>query len=180
MNICTKLAFAIGLALSLTAIETSPVFAATLSYNFFVDVTSGSLANSSLVGNKYKGYFSYDDSALEDGEAESVKGLSLSFDFFGHYTEENDHSYPDYPVAYFNERELLGLDYLSYTNADSVLRLYLDTFYFETGADSVAGNVTYSLASVNPAPVPEPDATLELGLLSSIGWLLKKRIILSR
>lgn len=48
----------VGIALSFTIMEPRPVKAATITYDFTVDVTSGQLS-----GNQYSGFFSYDDSS---------------------------------------------------------------------------------------------------------------------
>lgn len=58
-SIYQKLALATaGTVLSLTAINTSSVQAAIITYDFTVNITSGS-----LLGNQYNGFFSYDDAS---------------------------------------------------------------------------------------------------------------------
>ena len=63
MRIYQKIAVAAaGAALSLVVIEATPADAATITYDFTVDVTRGSLA-----GNQYSGFFSYDDTSISPG-----------------------------------------------------------------------------------------------------------------
>lgn len=58
-SIYQKLGFAIaGTVLSLAVMETGSVQAATITYDFNVNITSGP-----LLGNQYSGFFSYDDAS---------------------------------------------------------------------------------------------------------------------
>ncbi|MBW4678963.1 MAG: PEP-CTERM sorting domain-containing protein [Microcoleus vaginatus WJT46-NPBG5] len=64
-NLYEKLAIAtVGTALSLFALEVTPAGAATITYDFTVDITSGPLS-----GNEYNGFFSYDDTATSEAGA---------------------------------------------------------------------------------------------------------------
>ncbi len=90
-SIYQKLALATaGTVLSLAVMETPSVQAAIITYDFTVNITSGS-----LLGNSYTGFFSYDDSK-PSGLADEPPLLpyfapsDLSFEFLGKtYTENN-------------------------------------------------------------------------------------------
>ncbi|MBD1940138.1 PEP-CTERM sorting domain-containing protein [Microcoleus sp. FACHB-68] len=79
-NLYEKLAIAtVGTALSLFALEVTPAGAATITYDFTVDITSGPLS-----GNEYNGFFSYDDTATsEAGELQEpfFDVTEFNFDF---------------------------------------------------------------------------------------------------
>ena len=114
MSIYQKLAVATATAaLSLAAMEAKTVQAATIIYDFTVDVTSGP-----LTGTQSFGSFSYDDLALTGTGLETLgvnEGLSISFDFLGKtYNETNDIGSPDYPIVQFQDQSLLGLNFFVY------------------------------------------------------------------
>jgi hypothetical protein len=187
VNIYTKLAIAsAGLALSFSVIEANSVNAATLTYNFSVDVTTGSLADS-----KYEGSFSYDDSTLTGSGVENVgveDGLSILFNFLGKtYTEADDNNASfNFPIVEFKNGNLVGLQYIvNDTLNNAIFSIfgddpeglgggdkfhYVDVNSYEVGE----GNVTYSLET-SPTPIPEPSTALGMTLLG-FGWLVKRKI----
>jgi hypothetical protein len=189
MNIYKKLATAsAGLTLSFAVMETDFVHAALITYDFSVDITTGSLTNST-----YEGSFNYDDSTLTGMGVEAVgvtEGLSILFEFLGEtYTETDEFSFPNFPIAVFNNGSLVGLNYLvaDFDNSVdnfSIFSIFGDNptllntgnkFSYQVNSfDSFEGNVTYSLDSPSTA-VPESDGVLGVSLLS-IGWLLNKAI----
>ncbi|HAX76840.1 MAG TPA: hypothetical protein DCY88_13610 [Cyanobacteria bacterium UBA11372] len=126
-SIYQKLALATaGTVLSLAVMETASVQAAIITYDFTVNVTSGSLA-----GNSYNGFFSYDESApssftrflfIPDFEVSD-----FSFDFFGKtYTEQD--------VRYNDARVVLDppLSYLRFTNPRPIVN---NPAYFLPGGE---------------------------------------------
>lgn len=184
MSIHQKLAVATAAAaLSYAVIDAKPVQAATITYDFTVDVTSGP-----LTGNQSSGFFSYDDSILTGSGLETIgadDGLSVSFNFLGKtYNETNDIDFPDYPIVQFQDRKLLGLNFAVFYAPSFQTFGIADTVDVATGSlgsgggnifaydtdPSVQfeglGNVTYS-----PRPVPEPVSVV--GVLG-LGFLLKK------
>lgn len=184
-NIFTKLTVATaGAALSFVAIEADPVQAATITYDFDVNVTSGPLDN-----NIYEGSFSYDDSTLTGTGLETVgvaEELSVSFEFLGvTYTEANDNNFLfNFPIVEFKDGSLVGLQYIvNDTPNNSIFALFGDNpdnlggdrfQYVDVNSFEVSeGSVTYSLRG--SVPVPEPDIAAELVVLG-FGWLLKKKI----
>ena len=179
-NIFTKLAVAtVGVALSFAAIEASPVGAATITYDFDVNVTSGSLDN-----NIYEGSFSYDDSTLTEIGLETVgasEELSVFFEFLDvTYTEADDNNFLfNFPIVEFNDGSLVGLQYIVNDNLNNSIFAvfgdepdgmgggdrfqYVDVNSFEVSE----GSVTYSLRGA----VPEPGTVAGLGFLG-LAWLL--------
>lgn len=191
MNSYTKLAFtSAGLALSLAVMKANSVNAATLTYNFNVDITTGSLSN-----NTYEGSFSYDDSNLTGIGLESVgvdDELSVVFNFLGRtYTEADDNAASfNFPIAEFRDGNLVGLQYLVNDTLNNFIFSVFgdepeglgggDKFqYLDVNSLEVSeGSVTYSLDS-SPTPIPEPSTALGVTLLG-FGWLVKKKIASSR
>ena len=181
-NIFTKLAVATtSAALSFVAIEANPVQAATITYDFDVNITSGPLGD-----NIYEGFFSYDDSTLTGIGREKVgvaEELSIVFEFLGEtYTEVDDNNFDfNFPFGEFQYDSLVGLQYIiNDTPNNSILSIfgdnpnglgggdrfqYVDVNSFEVNE----GRVTYSLR-----PVPEPGMAVGLGAVG-LGWLLRKK-----
>jgi hypothetical protein len=192
VNTYRKLAVAIaGLTLSFAAIEPDSVHAAVITYDFRVDLTTGSLAN-----NTYEGSFNYDDSTLTGIGVEAVgvtEGLFILFNFFGEtYTQTDELSFPNFPIAVFNNGNLVGLNYLvadfdnslddfsifSIFGDDTTLLNAGNQFSYQVNSfDSFEGNVTYSLDSPSTS-IPEPDGVLGVSLLG-IAWLLNRAITFS-
>lgn len=176
-----------GVALSFATIEANSAQAAIITYDFTVDVTTGSLTDT-----QYQGFFSYDDSTLTASGVESVgiaEGLSISFDFLGvTYTEADDDLVDfGFPLVEFNQGSLVGLQYTVSNNAifsifgDNPNGLgggdqfnYIDETSFEVGN----GSVTYSLRPASVS-VPEPSAVFGLGVLG-FGWLVRNKFGLRR
>jgi len=107
MNIYQKFAVvAAGIALSFTT-KIKQVQAATVTYNFTVNVTSGNLA-----GQTGSGSFSYDDSSLTGRGLETLSVDSLSFNFLNNlYTDNDDYFYPQgYPTLDLNNGSVVGLN----------------------------------------------------------------------
>jgi hypothetical protein len=63
----------------------SPVDAAIISYDFTVDIDSGS-----LLGNSYTGFFSYDDASVTPTGFSSADLTNFAFDFLGSLYTLND------------------------------------------------------------------------------------------
>ncbi len=185
MNIYKKLAVATaGAALSFAAIEANhvnPVQAATVTYDLTIDVTTGSLA-----GTQSFGFFSYDDSTLTGIGLETLgvnKGLSVDFDFLGKtYHETDENSYPDFPVVQFQDRSLLGIEFLvqdptgfafeiGTSNPDPNVFAGNQFIYGKRPGIDGDGVVKYSLRSVS-----EPNAMSGLAVLG-LGLLLKRKVI---
>ena len=168
-----------GVVLSFTAIEANsvePVLAATIAYDFTVDVTSGSLA-----GTQGFGSFSYDDSTLTGSGLETLKvneDLSITFNFAGKvYNEADEVDFPYFPLVQFQDNSLLGLSFLAQKSE----------FAFQIGTSSSDPNVYggnefiygarpdmdgKGVVNYSPRPVPEPSAIF--GLLLGGCLLLKK------
>jgi len=76
MNIYKKLAITTtGIALSLIAIESNPVKAATITYDFTVDIVESEFLNNFSVA----GFFSYDDSSIEGTGSEIIPVTSATY-----------------------------------------------------------------------------------------------------
>jgi hypothetical protein len=159
---CATLALAIA----------KPVEAAMLTYDFEVNVTSGT-----SIG-KYKGNFSFDTSKplflcdVVQGYycANPVSNdLTVTFDFLGKtYTEKDDSQYSLFPTAVFNSPVLnaqssqsVALSYLvSPLNADGFF-VFGGDFHVGRGDDlfdavTKVGTVIYSLRLPGPKPGPQP------------------------
>ncbi|WP_017315627.1 hypothetical protein [Mastigocladopsis repens] len=97
-------------ALSTAVITTSQAQASTVTYDFTVNVTKGSLA-----GKSYNGTFSYDDSTLKGTGVEELgvsQGLTVCMNYFGrNYSETDDHDYPALPKLVFENGKIKQLDF---------------------------------------------------------------------
>ncbi len=102
-------------ALSTAVITTSQALASTVSYDFTVNVTKGSLA-----GKSYNGSFSYDDSTLKGTGVEELgvaQGLKACINYAGrNYSETNDRDYPAFPKLVFENGKIKRLDFWVQTN----------------------------------------------------------------
>ena len=99
------------------AVAPSSAQAVTMTNDFRVDVTTGSLAGQSFFGN-----FQYDDAGLtgigEEILDSSNGSLGVSFNILGStYTEQSDDGFPDFPQLIFQDGSLLGLDFLVFPSA---------------------------------------------------------------
>lgn len=173
---------AAGTALSLAAMEATsvhPALAATITYDFTLNVTSGSLA-----GIQGSGFFSYDDSTLTGIGLETLgdsEELSISFDFLGKaYNETDDTDFPDFPLVQFQDSSLLGLSFFTAKNDEFRFQIENSApnpdvlggneFTFSSPRDiEGSGVVNYSLR-----PVPEPGTVSGVVLLGLGGLLLKR------
>lgn len=153
-------------ALSFTLIEAVPAKAATITDDFRIDVTTGS-----LVGEQYMGSFSYDDDLLTGTGVETINasdGLAVNFDFLGQtFTEEDDFGFDNFPTVQFDNGNLIGLNYLgvkpstTVTIGDESTGSGGDFFtYDDDSVGSGEGRVTYS--------IPEP--TTILGTFTALGF----------
>lgn len=103
--------FAVASAALYTAvITTSQAHASTITYDFTVNVTQGSLA-----GNTFNGRFSYDDATLKGTGTEELgvaEGLTVCMNYFGrNYSETDDTSYPAFPKLVFEDGKIKQLDF---------------------------------------------------------------------
>ena len=195
-NIFTKLTVAITtiattlVALSFVVIEASPVQAATITYDFDVNITSGLLDE-----NVYEGFFSYDDSTLTGIGREKIgvaEELSIVFEFFGKtYTEADDNNFSfNFPFVEFNENRLVGLQYIvNDTPNNSIFAMFSDD------PDGLGGGDRFQYIDVNSlevnegsvtfysrppsTPIPEPSSVAGLALLG-FGWFLRKKVAFSQ
>ena len=189
MSIYQKLAVATATAaLSLAAMEAENVQAATIIYDFTVDVTSGP-----LTGTQSSGSFSYDDLALTGTGLETLgvnEGLSVSFDFLVEtYNETNDIDSPNYPIVQFQDQSLLGLNFNVFY-ASSLQFAIADEIDASIGAVGLGGGNVFAydtdpnaafegLGTVTYRPVPEPSSVVGLSVLG-LGFLLRKKVTSSR
>lgn len=172
-----------SVVLTSAVLEATPTHAVVLTYDFTVNITSGS-----LLGQEFEGFFSYDDSAVEDSQLTPV--LAFSFDFLGNtYTETDGVSVvPNFEIE---SVDYTGLDLFKVLsnppsspisafsfNPNGSSFYYWDDLY-NTGyglspVDSY-GSVAYALRSQEPQQdVPEPSTVAGLALMG-IGSLLLKR-----
>lgn len=185
MSIYQKLTVATATAvLSLAAME-AKIQAATITYDFTIDVTSGPLTDT-----EPSGFFSYDNSTLTGTGLEALgvnQGLSIAFNFLGDtYNETNDIDFPAFPIVQFQDRQLLGLSFVAFyapffqtigigdtvdVSIGEIGRGGGSIFAYDTdpsvGFEGV-GEVTYTAR-----PVPEPSSVAALSALG-LGFLLKR------
>ena len=126
-SIYQKLAFAtVGAVLGLAVMETPSVQAATITYDFTVNITSGSSS-----GNQYSGYFSYDESAPSGFTRFNFIPYFLvsdfSFDFLGKTYTENDLQYNNSRVVAYPP-----FSYLRFTNPRPIVN---NPAYFLPGGE---------------------------------------------
>lgn len=163
---CQKLIFATAsVVLSLAVLEAAPTHAVVFTYDFTVNITSGS-----LFGQEFEGFFSYDDSAVEESQLTPV--LSFSFDFLGNtYTETDGVSIV--PNFEFESVDYTGLDFFKVLsspvsspvsafsfNPNGSSFYYWDDLYntdYGLSLQDSYGSVVYALRSTEPQQeVPEP------------------------
>jgi len=111
LNLFSKRSFVIAIAaLSTAVITTSLAHASTITYDFTVNVTQGSLA-----GKTFNGTFSYDDATLKGTGIEELglpQGLTACMNYFGrNYSETDDTSYPAFPKLVFEDGKIKQLDF---------------------------------------------------------------------
>ncbi len=171
-----------------------PAQAFDITYNFTIQINSDAYdAQGVKKGDIESGNFTYDDTKLTGIGSEYVSksqgNLSIQFDFLNrYYTEKNDLNYGnttylyDYPVAFFKDGTLIGLDFLVVPSQfnppqpDVGFRIFKDAFYvgatdnFHSG--TLVGAVTYGDTAAVPEPSEIGGAVVALGLISF--WMIKK------
>jgi hypothetical protein len=186
-----KVALLTGLTLAASTIHTDIAEAATLAYNFSVDVTSGTLA-----GQTFSGSFFVDNSKLTGIGTErlnpSNNGLSISFNFNGtSLTAADDGNYPNLPFVEFDNGSLIGLNWLPEVNSIPILAIASSVsadggafindplgggnqFAYDLsavgGSGTGTGSVTYTATAV-----PTPSTTAGLITIGLLGVWRKSR-----
>merc|ERR1712178_588335 len=147
-NIFQKLSFVVTTTvLSLSVINANPINAASITYDFEVNVSTGS-----LLGDTYSGSFEFDDSTLTDVGEESLSVSELSFNLLGvNFTEA---SFFNPVLARFDDGDF---SYLTLPNG-SLSR----------------GEITYTNTTTIPEPTAV-FSLLALGSIGSIRILKKGR-----
>jgi hypothetical protein len=161
--------------LSFTTIEAYPRQAATLTYDFIVNIASGFLS-----GKQFEGFFSYDNSTLTGIGSEEVgvnEGLSINFEFLDViYTEANDFNFPLYPRVLFEDGRLAGLDFEAFNSQVSyqIIRNFGNnssffSYLIEDGETTRTGSgiVTYFLRNGSSNSVLETSTVEEFNVLFS-------------
>ncbi|NEQ72486.1 MAG: PEP-CTERM sorting domain-containing protein [Okeania sp. SIO2C9] len=172
-NIFQKLSFvATSTVLSLSVINTNPVNATSIIYDFEVTPDFGP-----LVGETYSGFFEFDDSALIGSDEEFLSVSELGFNFLGvDYTETNVLADPE---AVFFDGDFLGLSFSA--EEFSFIAGFSDLgeawFAYDSPEGVGTGDITYTLRQDTPVSTPEPTAVFSLLALSAAGCsgVLKNR-----
>ncbi|AFY41893.1 PEP-CTERM sorting domain-containing protein [Nostoc sp. PCC 7107] len=165
---------AIAATISITTIGANPTQAALIKYDFTVDATSGSNPG------QYVGNFQYDDDFLTGLGLETIgveNGLRVAFNYLGtNYTEVDDESFDLFPIASFNNGQLLGLSY--FVRDQFIIGGDLNT-------PDVGGNRFYlvnqsvfttEVGSVTYAKVPEPLTVGGTVIAATLGiWMKRKK-----
>lgn len=173
-NIFQKLSFvATTTVLTLSVINTNPVNAASIIYDFEVNNLDGSLA-----GETYSGFFEFDDSALIGSGDEFLSVSELSFDFLGvNYTETDG-----FPEAVFFDGDFLGFNFETDVEFSFVAGFSDSSEAFFAydipGQGGGSGDIAYTLRPDTPVSTPEPTAVfslLALGVTGCSGVLRKRK-----
>lgn len=111
LKLLSKRSFALAsAALTPAVITTSLAHAATITYDFTVNVNQGALA-----GKTFNGTFSYDDATLKGTGVEELgvaEGLTVCMNYLGrNYSETDDTSYPAFPKLVFEDGKIKQLDF---------------------------------------------------------------------
>ncbi|XHX77213.1 MAG: hypothetical protein RBJ76_22655 [Stenomitos frigidus ULC029] len=171
-----------------------PAQAFSVTYNFTVQMTSAAYESQGLMnGATAYGSLTYDNASLTGSSSEHVStsqgNLTLEFNFLNKlHTEQNDLNYGsqvyfyDYPIAFFADGTLLGLDFLTVpallqpSQDDLGFRIFRDAFYvgatdnFNSG--TLAGTVTYGKTAAVPEPSEIGGAIVALACLGI--WVLRR------
>jgi len=167
-NIFQKLSFVVTTTvLSLSVINANPINAASITYDFEVNVSTGS-----LLGDTYSGSFEFDDSTLTDVGEESLSVSELSFNLLGvNFTEA---SFFNPVLARFDDGDFSGLNFAETVDGSFFLQLNEGDFTYLTlpNGSLSRGEITYT----NTTTIPEPTAVFSLLALGAIGSIriLKK------
>lgn len=154
----TKLSLvAAGFAGSLIALDSAS--AATINYNFTVDITSGI-----LTGESYSGSLAYDDGNLTNSGSELIEVENLSFNFQGvDYTEADSDA-----AVEFLDGEFLGLDFSpnpTFAFVPGFFDLSEASFVYSVVGSGGLSNLEYTLVAEEnngTATTPEPGILLAL------------------
>jgi len=148
----------------------------TATYDFSVQIGSGSLA-----GKTFEGFFSYDASTLSGEGFETIglaQGLKISFNFLSQkYTEADDVRFPDSPMLQFKDGELSGLKYAPF---DFIFYLRSEpdgsqsAFTYDTASGEGEGQVSYVQREL---VTPTQPASYRSHGFSGLGWLLRKKAV---
>ncbi len=183
-----------GIALSLIVIESNSAKAATITYDFTVDIVESELLNNNLI---ISGFFSYDDSTIEGTGSETIPVILAT-----HISRSED--FPDSPGFIITSEDLYGGGAPVFRNQANVLlengmfngfqwelaiRRFefnivneeYDNLYFASRPcrDPIelfcrsTGIVSYTLREEPATSVPEPKGLTGIFLLG-LGLLLKK------
>ncbi|MDJ0518088.1 MAG: PEP-CTERM sorting domain-containing protein [Trichodesmium sp. MO_231.B1] len=178
--------------LSLGLVTVNPATAATVKYNFTLNLDSGFFLTGSpeldIAPNPdyYNGQFSFDDSSLTKVGFESLgvdDGLSIALFSDSRINAEDDERYPAFPTVNFFDGELLGLDYHVIYHPFTAVGDYSGDFFHFSNGDFTDGfdptfytpedeprNPILGSGTVTYEAVPEP--TTLIGLLGLGGWFL--------
>jgi hypothetical protein len=164
----------VAAAISVAVMDTKPVQAALVNYNFTVNATSGDNPG------QYFGSFQYDDSALTNTGLETLgveNGLAVAFNYLDtKYTETDDTDFDSFPIASFNNGEVLGLSYFvadqfAIASAPSTPDVGGDKFYIIDQSVN-----TTQVGTVKYAKVPEPLAVGGTAIASVMSlWMQRKK-----
>lgn len=150
-------AIAAGVAASLIALESH---AATISYNFTVDIISGPLD-----GDSFSGSLAYDDAALTTSGSELVDVENLSFNFQGiDYTEADGDA-----AVEFIDGEFLGLDFSpnpTFSFVPGFFDLSEASFVYSVAGSGGLSNLNYTLVTDGGVDTTTPEPTALLGLFA--------------
>ena len=174
------------LVLGVLAVGNHPVQAATITYDFTVDVFFGPLS-----GNTFAGWFSFDDTNLTGVGSEVLDipndDLKIEFSFLGETFDRDDESFeifdriPPVPSISFLDGVLEGLSYrvdeVRGTNLSAIpdpvqdFTILGSGFGYRTVDDTIflEGKVQYKQRGI-----PEPSTLLAIGILGA-GFLLKTK-----
>lgn len=176
MKLAKNLGIASIAAISVAAISARPTQAALLKYDFRAIATLGENAG------EYIGSFSFNDSALTSIGLEDIgveDGLKVAFNYLGNnYTELDDDAYDAFPIATFNNGNLLGLSYL-----------VPNQFFIGSEIDTpdIGGNKFFSIqeidrestvlevGTVTYTKVPEPLSLSGIAIAGTLGLYLNRK-----
>lgn len=205
-KIFQKLVFATaGTALSLAVIEASPAHAATITYDFDVNITGGSLA-----GNSYNGSFSYDDSAPSPAGLQPYFTVTdFNFGFAGRTYTRSDLRLDGRRLETAYPLNITGGEAVFSTPTGAALTPRGGTLQsiqfgnvsfmgflnsteqplFQLSASPTNSSFSYQLPgeratfgsgsvrySSRTTPVPEPEDSVYALVILGLGWLLRKKI----